>query len=203
MKSASNKRPARIYFTDFFCVSPDVLSAYGAFNIACVVDLPLFIDPFLLFTSRKQEYQNLHDEIIRYLRFLRDKSMKGNVSDGLLEAWYCFREVSQTKLGFCLTGSRGRGLGMDFARALNDNLQRLFSDFGDEKVTKGSHLEKLVLIRDHVGRDNISDFTTNLIKGYLLEYTQLFSKKHIDPLKAQARECAEDDLQLRDRRLGR
>src|ERR1700682_51751 len=183
MNSASNKRPARIYFTDFFRVSPDVLSAYGAFNIACVVDLPLFIDPFLLFTSRKQEYQNLHNEIIRYLRFLRDQSVKGGVSDGLLKAWYCFREVSQTKLGFCLTGSRGRGLGMDFARALNENLHQLFSDFGSEKVTKGSHLEKLVLIRDHVGRDNISDFTTNLIKGYLLEYTQRFAKAHIDPLK--------------------
>ena len=55
---------------------------------------------------------------------------------------------------------------MDFARALNDNLHNLFRDFGNEKVTKGSHLEKLVLIRARVGRDNISDFTTNLIKGY-------------------------------------
>ena len=139
MNSSSKKQPARIYFTDFFRVSPDVLSAYGAFNVACIVDLPLFIDPFLLFTSRKQEYQNLHNEIIRYLRFLRDQSVKGDVSNGLLEAWYCFREVSQNKLGFCMTGSSGRGLGMDFARALNENLHQLFSDFGNEKVTKGSH----------------------------------------------------------------
>jgi hypothetical protein len=183
MKPASDTRPARIYFTDFFDVSPDVLAKHGAFNVSCIVDLPLFIDPFLLFTSRKQEYQNLHNEIIRYLSFLRDKSVEGIVSDGLLEAWYCFREVSQNKLGFCLTGNSGRGLGMDFARALNENLHHLFSDFGKEKVTKGSHLEKLVLIRDRVGRDNISDFTTNLIKGYLLEYTQSFAKAHIDPAK--------------------
>ncbi|MCG3149835.1 MAG: hypothetical protein PCFJNLEI_03300 [Verrucomicrobiae bacterium] len=74
---------------------------------------------------------------------------------------------------------------MDFARALNDNLHKLFSDFGKEKVTKGSHLEKLVLIRNRVGRDNISDFTTNLIKGFLLEYTQRFAQKHIDPTKLQ------------------
>lgn len=167
-----NRGSARIYFTDFFGVPPDVLADYGAFNVACIVDLPLFIDPFLLFTSRKPEYQNLHNEIIRYLSFLRDQSVKGNVSDGLLEAWYCFREVSQNRLGFCLSGSGGHGLGMDFARALNENLHQLFSDFGQEKVTKGSHLEKLVLIRDRVGRDNISDFTTNLIKEYLLEYTQ-------------------------------
>src|ERR1041384_8726596 len=126
----ANKRPARIYFSDFFDVSPDLLADYGAFNVACIVDLPLFIDPFLLFTSKKPEYQHLHSEIIRYLSFLRDKSVEGNVTHGLLEAWYCFREVSQNKLGFCLSGNSGRGLGMDFARALNDNLNHLFSDFG-------------------------------------------------------------------------
>jgi hypothetical protein len=36
--------------------------------------LPLFIDPFLLFRSRKPEYRGLHDEIIKYLRFLKGKS---------------------------------------------------------------------------------------------------------------------------------
>ena len=175
--------PALIYFTDFFDVSPDALAKYGAFNVSCIVDLPLFIDPFLLFTSRKKEYQNLHGEIIRYLCFLRDKSVEGGINDGLLKAWYYFREVRQTRLGFCETGFSGRGLALTFARGLNENLNKLFSDFGQEKVTRGSHLEKLVLIKEGVGRDNISDFTTNLIKGYLLEYTQTFSKKHIAPAK--------------------
>jgi hypothetical protein len=122
MRPMPSRRPARIYFTDFFNVSQAVLADYGAFNVACIVDLPLFIDPFLLFTSNKPEYQALHTEIIRYLTFLRDKSVEGGISDGLLKAWYCFPEVRQNQLGFCLSGNRGRGLGMDFARALNDNL---------------------------------------------------------------------------------
>lgn len=185
MKTVSHKNAARIYFSDFFNVTPESLAQYGAFNVACIVDLPLFVDPFLLFTSKKIEYQNLHNEIIKYLGFLRDKSIAGNIDDGLLEAWYCFKEVSQNKLGFCINGNDGRGLGIKFAKALNENLHRLFSDFGEEKVTEGSHLEKLVLIRERVGRDNISDFTTNLIKKFLLEYTQKFAKKHIaaDKLK--------------------
>ena len=174
---------ARIYFTDFFDVSPTVLSRYGAFNVSCVVDLPLFIDPFLLFTSRKKDYRHLHDEIIKYLCFLRDKSAQGTISNGLLKAWYCFHEVSQNRLGFCESGSKGSGLGLGFARALNESLNKIFSDFGDEKVTRGSHLEKLVLIKEGVGRDNISDFTTNLIKEYLLQYTETFAKKHIAPDK--------------------
>ena len=178
-----DKADVRIYFSEFFDVPPQALADYGAFDVSCVVDLPLFVDPFLLFTSKKPEYQALHDEVIKYLRFLRDKSVAGEINEGLLKAWFCFPEVRQNMFGFCLTGSQGSGLGMGFARALNENLTRLFTDFGDEKVTKGSHLEKLVLIRERVGRDNISDFTTNLIKGYLCDYTQRFALKHIDTHK--------------------
>jgi len=183
MTSPTAPSTARIYFTDFFKVSEDNLKRYGAFNVSCVVDLPLFIDPFLLFTSRKSDYQKLHEQIIGYLRFLRDKSAAGQIDEGLLKAWYSFHEVSQNRLGFCESGSRGSGLGLGFASALNENLHKIFSDFGEEKVTKGSHLEKLVLIKEGVGRDNISDFTTNLIKGYLLGYTEKFAVKHIAPEK--------------------
>jgi hypothetical protein len=181
--STSEVRPARIYFSDFFGVSPKLLESYGAFNVSPVVDLPLFVDPFLLFTSDKQEYKALHEDIIKYLKFLRDKSAGGQVSTGLLKAWFCFHEVHQNCLGFCLNGNKGAGLGLGFAKALNSNLHNLFRDFGEEQVTKSSHLEKLMLIRERVGKDNISDFTTNLIKGFLLHYTEEFAKKHIDPAK--------------------
>ena len=30
-----------------------------------------------------------------------------------------------------------------------------------------------------MGKDNISDFTTNLIKGFLCQYTQSFARKHL------------------------
>ena len=177
-----------LYFSDVFGVSPKVLDNYGAFNISLVTDLPLFIDPFLLFNSKKKEYQQLHDDIIKYLRFLKDKSTAGTVSTGLLKSWYHFPEVKENWLGFCASGNTGRGLGKDFAMALNENLRNLFSDFGSEKVTKGSHLEKLCLIKDGVGKDTISDFTTNLIKEFLLNYTETFAKKYIE--KSLRREMA-------------
>ena len=168
-----------IYFSDYFDTPEEEIEAYGAFNISLKTDLPLFIDPFLLFNSPKSEYQSLHDDIIRYLRFLRTKSEGGNITRALLKAWYCFSEVKQNWLGFCESGNTGRGLGGGFARALDTNLVHVFRDFGHERITKGSHLEKLCLIRSGVGRDMISDFTTNLIKGYLLSFTQDFAKEHI------------------------
>jgi len=175
------------HFSDFFLVDPKHIENHGAFNISLVTDLPLFIDPFLLFNSKKAHYQELHNEIIRYLVFLRDKARAGGVAVPLLKAWYCFPEVKQTWLGFSQVGNRGSGLGLDFAEALHENLHKLFPEFGSEKITKSSHLEKVCLIRDGVGRDNISDFTTNLIKNSLCEYTQQFA---IANLKEEQRRVA-------------
>jgi hypothetical protein len=170
-----------IYFTDYFSVSEALLDEYGAFNISLIIDLPLFIDPFLLFNSDKPEYQHLHDDIIHYLRFLKTKSEQGDITPALIKAWYCFGEVRQNWLGFCVTRNSGRGLGKDFAEALDANLIHVFQNFGNERITKGSHIEKLCLIKSGVGRDMISDFTTNLIKDYLLHYTSAFAVQFIHP----------------------
>jgi hypothetical protein len=171
-----------IYFSDFFGVRKSELKKYGAFNISLVSDLPLFVDPFLLFNSKRPKYKLLHSRMIDYLRFLKEKSEQGNADRDLLDAWYVFSEIKQNWLGFSGTGNRGRGLGRGFATALNENLGKIFGSFGRETVTKGSHLEKLCLIREGVGRDSISDFANNLILEFLLDYTQTFAAKNI-PLR--------------------
>lgn len=172
-----------LYFTQFFDIPPRTLADYGAFDISVVSDLPLFIDPFLLFNSKKPEYQELHEGIITYLTFLRDKA-DGHLDPALIDSWYRFKEVKQSWLGFTVLGNAGSGLGKTFATALHASLGSILRSFGAEQITQGSHLEKLALIKEGVGRDNISDFTTNLIKSYLLEYTQEFAHRH---LKAEQR----------------
>jgi hypothetical protein len=64
--------PIELYFTDVYGVSEEALEEYGAFNISLIVDLPLFVDPFLLFNSSNPTYQALHAQIIDYLKYLRD-----------------------------------------------------------------------------------------------------------------------------------
>ena len=169
----------KMNFSEYFDVEKKILEDYGTLDVSLINDLPLFIDPFQLFHSRKEEYQTLHKNIIEYVRFLKDKSDQDLIDVGLLRAWFCFPEVKQNWLGYSKAGNEGRGLGMDFARTLNKNLHIIFKNFGDENITKGSHLEKLCLIKEGVGRDNISDFTTNLIKDFLLNYTQNFTRKYL------------------------
>jgi hypothetical protein len=167
-----------LYFSDYYGVTANALDKYGAFDISMASDLPLFIDPFLLFSSDKAEYQELHQEILKYLRFLRDHATD-SLDQALIDAWFRFKEVKQNWLGYTLFGNAGSGLGADFARALHSALGSIVTNFGDETVTQSSHLEKLCLIKPGVGKDNISDFTTVLIKAYLLRYTEAFAKRHI------------------------
>ena len=167
-----------VYFTDVFEVPPDALNEYGAFNIALVNDLPLFVDPFLLFDSDQDTYRNLHDEIINYLCFLRDRAVANELTPGAVSHWLLFKEVKQNWLGFSKSGNSGTGLGNEFAQSLTRNLASVFVDFGNETISAGSHIEKLGLLSGGVGRDHLSDFTTNLIKGFLLDYTQTFARKH-------------------------
>lgn len=169
------------FFNDFFSVSAEDVDGYGAFNVSLINDLPLFIDPFLLFNSRNAEYQDLHKEILRYIVFLRDQVSAGKVNNDLLNAWFRFPEVKQNWLGFSMVGNKGSGLGRKFADALSANLLHVFADFGNEKISRGSHIEKVCLISEGVGRDNISDFTLNLILDFICRYTETFAKDHIAP----------------------
>jgi len=52
------------FISEFFGVDQEIFEQYGALNISVVNDLPLLIDPFLLFHSEKAEYVKLHEKII-------------------------------------------------------------------------------------------------------------------------------------------
>ena len=179
MKNAAAKPDIRLFFSEYFEVDASVLETYGALDINVISDLPLFIDPFLLFHSEKPEYQALHQGILKYLRYLRGRASE-DLDRGAIKELFMFQEVNENWLGLCLGGNKGSGLGFKFANGLKASLNDIFRDFGDEKVTRSSHLEKVCLLQEGVGRDNISDFTTNLIKGFLLEYTQTFAQTHLD-----------------------
>ncbi|WP_028524496.1 hypothetical protein [Runella limosa] len=168
-----------VYFSDYFNIDPEVLETYGAFDISLINDLPLFIDPFLLYGSDKPEYKILHDGILRYLSFLQSKSQRGSITDIEIESWYKFSEVKQNWLGFSLLGNSGSGLGKKFGRAMSSYMHVIFDDIYKEPISQTSHLEKAALFQIGVGKDNISDFTCNLIKSFLLEYTESFAKQFL------------------------
>ena len=175
------KETPKIYFSDYFEVSHKTIEDYGALDISLVCDNPVFVDPFLIFANSK--YKKQHEFVIEYLKFLRDKSIADNsaaLNDGDFKHYYKFPEVKEVWFGYSVGGNSGLGLGKTFAESLYGNLNKIFSNFGKEKITESAHLEKLCLVEEGIGIDKISDFTLNLIKKYILDYTQKFAQSNLD-----------------------
>lgn len=168
-------------FSETFEVDKNILEQEGYVDISLLCDLPLFVDPFLIFGSQKKEYVELNNEINRYLLFLKKKAMQHGISTGLLKSWFTFSEVHNNWLGYCKFGNKGSGLGPKFAKNLYLNLKNKLNNFGNGEILTVEHIEKLCLIDDNIGSDNISDFVINILKYYFLEKTQEFSKKHVKP----------------------
>lgn len=179
-----------VYFSEIFGIDSKVLEDYGAINISLINDIPLFIDPFLLYASDKPEYKALHENILDYLMFLRGKAQKGDVTLDKISRWYRFPEVKQNWLGYSETGNGGSGLGKGFGKSMTNSICDVFRDLRKETITESSHLEKLCLFKSGVGPDNVSDFTCNLIKEYLLQYTEKFAHKYLNP-----KQCATVSVQ--------
>lgn len=63
-----------MFFSEKFNVDAELIKNYGAVDISLVCDIPLFVDPMLIFNSNKEEYQELHQDIIKYFHFLYIKA---------------------------------------------------------------------------------------------------------------------------------
>jgi len=165
-----------MFFSEKFQVSSDLINNYGAVDISLVCDIPLFIDPMLIFNSDKRVYKELHTQIIRYFHFLYKKAEQG-LSQKEIDAWFNFSEVPNNWLGYVLSGNKGLALGRKYATFLYSNISFALETHG---ISQSQHIEKAMLLYEGSGKDKISDLTVNLIKGFLCEYTEKFTKKHID-----------------------
>lgn len=166
-----------MFFSEKFQVSSDLIKDYGAVDISLICDIPLFIDPMLIFNSEKKVYKELHNQIIRYFHFLYKKAEQG-LSQKEINAWFNFSEVPNNWLGYALVGNKGLALGRKYAKFLYENISFALNTHG---ISQSQHIEKAMLLYDGSGKDKISDLTVNLIKGFLCEYTEHFAKEYIQP----------------------
>ncbi len=169
-----------MYFSEKFNIDREIIKKYGAYDISLLCDNPLFVDPFLLFNSSKEDYKKINENITQYLIFLLNKS-DNVLTKEELKKYYFFTEVKENWLGYSLEGNVGRGNGEQFAYNLNKNLKKFYQLFKNKKIN--IHLNSVCLIEKGIGNDKISDFAVNFIKDYLISYTQKFAKLHIDESK--------------------
>ncbi len=142
------------------------------------VDLPLGIDPFLLFKSRDPELAALHDTIIEVFN-LGVETVRRKDTNGALYL-FDFPEVTEIGLGYTTKSKRGSGVGQLLSRLIVGTLQD-----SPELLERGiRHVEEMQLVSIGIAADRISDITANLIKHYLITYTQRQSRLWNIPLKS-------------------
>jgi hypothetical protein len=128
-------------------------------------DLPLYLDPFLLWKSPSQQDQALHTSItnsFNHLNYLTKKGGDAEAVDTLITLTEC-REV-----GLGLSKSRrGNRIGADQAREVL-NLSKDIPEYSQFGFT---HFEVIQLYVSGISKDRISDIACNYLKSFLIDYT--------------------------------
>jgi hypothetical protein len=130
------------------------------------VDLPLGIDPFLMFKSRDEEFRRLHRLITDHFNAGVQAIRLGRLNEA--DEIFDFPEVSAIGLGYTKSGKRGSGLG-GYLRELIIETLRASPGLQERGVL---HVEEMQLLASGIGPDRISDISANILKKSLVEYTQ-------------------------------
>jgi len=130
------------------------------------IDLPMGIDPFLLFKSRDITLSNLHSIILEAF----NNGINQVRQERIDEARYLFKfpEVSEIGLGYSKKGKRGAGVGEFLTELIIETL----SDSPALLERGVRHIEEMQLVSVGIGPDRVSDIAANLLKQFLIEYTQ-------------------------------
>lgn len=130
------------------------------------IDLPLGIDPFLLFKSRDPQFRQLHVSLLKAF----NAAILAVRNNDLSRARYLFSfpEVSAIGMGYTHKGKRGSGVGSYLANLILQTLA------GSPSLTERGvrHVEEMQLLSAGIGPDRISDITANVLKRFLIDYTQ-------------------------------
>jgi hypothetical protein len=142
-------------------------------------DLPLSIDPFLLYKSRDQSLRALHGRLLSVFNRAIARFREGDVDE--LDRLIDFPEVNEIGFGYSEGKIKGLGLGHYLNRLLAETLAA--SPALQERGVR--HVEELQLVSIGVGPDRVSDIAANALKSFHVDYTQRQAQLWDIPLAPQ------------------
>jgi hypothetical protein len=128
-------------------------------------DIPLYVDPFLLWKSPSQQDQALHTALVSSFNHLGYLAKKGKEKEAV-GALIRISECQEAGLGSA-RDKQGKRIGEATAR----DILALFSSIPQIKGGGFEHIEEIQLFVDQVGKDRVSDLTCSLTKSFLIDFT--------------------------------
>lgn len=148
------------------------------------MDTKLFIDPFLIFESEHNFFQDSHQKTIDFFNQAFEigsvtNPTKKDVRYRNLLKMMRFPEVEEVCLGYASRGTGGAGSGGGFSKVI---VNSIFESI-ELGITNFDRFEEIGLFNEGFGCDRISDMTATLLKKELIEYTKEICKRNNVPTK--------------------
>lgn len=128
-------------------------------------DIPLYVDPFLIWRSPSQQDMALHGALLTAFNHLGQLALKGG-QDEAINALIVASECDEVGLGSSRT-RQGKRIGRAKAEEILATFRRI-----PHYATHGlSHIEELQFFVEGLSKDRISDFACSFLKSFLIDFT--------------------------------
>lgn len=140
-------------------------------------DVPLYVDPFLLWKSPSMQDNSLHSAVANSFNHLGHLFVKGHEKEAL-ENLIVSSECGEVGLG----NSKNR-VGKQIGTKSASEILNLFKNI--PQITKSGfvHFEEIQLFVDNISKDRVSDITCNFLKSFLIDYTIEQCEKNKIPIE--------------------
>lgn len=129
-------------------------------------DIPLALDPFLLWSSDDPQYRQLHERLLAFFRQIAELIEGGREADAARTLLTC-SEPRELGLGYSQGTKRGSALGPELVSRVVHVVR------ATPQLLEGQldHIEELQLFVPGVAEDRISDLTGSILRDFFAEYT--------------------------------
>lgn len=128
-------------------------------------DIPLYVDPFLLWRSPSYQDKGLHQIILAAFNSFGTLVRQGRKDEATAQL-ILSSECDEVGLG-----TSGQKKGKRIGEAKSREILALFERVPFYQQNGFRHIEEIQLFVDGIGKDRISDISCNFIKSFLIDYT--------------------------------
>lgn len=138
-------------------------------------DIPLYLDPFLLWRSVSQQDIGLHSILLTLFNQLGNMYRNGNKES--VEILIQLSECNEAGLG---TSLKKKGKRISIGKSIE--ILELFKNIPQINNYGFMHIGSIQLLIKDISKDRISDIACNLLKSFIIDYTQAECMKYKIPM---------------------
>ena len=155
-------------------IRPRLTDHYGVYKVQAELDfaipflsedIPLYVDPFLLWRSPSFQDKALHGAVLNAFNHLGYLARMGN-QDAAVDQLIIASECDEVGLGHSGT-RRGARIG----RRTAEGIMELFKAIPQYEKNGFTHFEEIQFYVEGVSRDRVSDIACSFLKSFLVDYT--------------------------------